>query len=91
MKTALGPTTTQLAKLKYGDGKLIKDQATQFERCVEHYSKLYAQDLSEHPRMEAVLSSFGVFSELDEEPTEGELSEAISVLSNERMVFLLKF
>ena len=32
--------------------------------------------------MEEVLPSFGVYAELDEEPTQEELSEAISVLSN---------
>ena len=32
--------------------------------------------------MVAVLPSFGVYTELDEEPTEEELSEAISTLSN---------
>lgn len=72
METVLGPTITQLAELKSGDDKPIEDQATQLKRCGEHYSKLYVQDLSEHPRMEAVLPSFGVFLKLDEEPTEGE-------------------
>ena len=45
--------------------------------------------------MEATLPSFGVYVELDEEPTEEEFSVVISALSNgkrrEKMVFLLKF
>ena len=62
---------------------------------MEHYSKLYAQDLSERPGMQAVLPSFGVYAELDKDPTEEGLSETISALSNgkapcEDMVFLLK-
>ena len=47
-----------------------------------HYSKLYAQDLHEHPGMEAVLPSVRLFADLDEEPTEDKLSEAIIALSN---------
>ena len=82
MKTALGPAITQLAKLKTEDCEPIEDQAEQLERWVEYYSKLNAQGLSEHPGLEAALPSFGVCAELDEEPTEEELSEAISVLSN---------
>ena len=82
MATALGPATTQLAKLKTEDGEPIEDEAEQLEGWVEHYSKLNAQDLPEHPRMEAVLPSFGVHVELDKQPTKEELSEAISALSN---------
>ena len=82
MKTTLGPAITQLAKLKSEDGELIKDQADHLKRWVKHCSKLYAQDLPRHPGMEAILPSFGVYAELDEEPTEEELSEAISALSN---------
>ena len=84
IKTALGLAITQLAKLKTEDGELIEDQAEQLERWVEHYSKLHAQDLPEHPGMEAVLPSFGVYAELDDEPTEEQLSEDISSLSNEK-------
>ena len=72
------PAITKLAKLKTEDGE---NQTEQLERWVEHYSKLYTQDLPEHPVMEEVLPSFGVHTELNEEPTE-ELSEAISALSN---------
>ena len=39
-------------------------------------------NISEHPGMEAVLPSFGLYAEFDEEPTEEEFSEAISALSN---------
>ena len=53
---------------------------------MEHYYKLYAQDLPEHPGMEAVLPSFGVHAELDEEPTEEELSWAISALSKGKVL-----
>ena len=69
MKPALGPTFTQLAKRKTEDGEQIIDQAEQLERWVECYSKLYVQDLPEHPGMEAVLPSFVVYAELDKEPT----------------------
>ena len=68
-------------KLKTEDGEPI-DQVEQLERWVEHNSKLYAQGLLEHPDMEAVLPSFGAYTELAEEPTKEELSEAISGLSN---------
>ena len=81
MKIALGPAITQLAKLITEDGKPIVDQAEQLERWVEHYSKPYVQDLPEHPGMEAVLPSSSVYADLDEEPTERELSRAISALS----------
>ena len=53
---------------------------------MEHYSKLYAQDHPEHPGMEEVLPSVGVYTELDEEPTEEELSEAISALSSGKVL-----
>ena len=82
MKTALVPAVIQMAKLKTDNGEPKDDQAEHFERLVEHYSKLYAQDLSENPGMEAVLPSFGVYAELDEEPVKEEITEAISVLSN---------
>lgn len=62
----------------------MEDQVKLLARQVEHFSKLYAQDLPEHPGMEAVLACFGIFSELDEAPTQGELSEAITALSNGR-------
>ena len=81
MKTTIGPAITQLAKLKTEDGEPTEDQTEQLERWVMHYSKLYAQDLPEHPGMEEVFPSFGVYAELDEEPTEEELSEATSALS----------
>ena len=82
MKTALCPAIFQLAKLKTEDGEPTEDQAEQLERWVEHYSKLCAQDLPVHPGMEAVFTSFGVYPELDDEPTEEEIFEAISALSN---------
>ena len=82
LKTALGPAITQLAILKTEDYEPTEDQAEQLERWVEHCSRFYAQDLPEHPGMEAVLPSFGVYTELNEDPTEEELSEAISTLSN---------
>ena len=84
MKTVLGPATTQLAKLKTEDSEPIKDQAEQLERWVEHCSNLHAQDLPEHPCMEAALPSFGEYAEQEEEPSEEELSEAISALSNSK-------
>ena len=49
---------------------------------MEHYFKLYAQDLSEHPGMQAILLSFGVYAELDKDPTEEGLSDTISALLN---------
>ena len=61
MKTSRGPAITQLAKMKTEDGEPIEDQAEQLERWLERYSKLYAQDLPEHPGMEAILPSFGVY------------------------------
>ena len=78
MKTALGHAIIQLSKLKAEDGKLIEDQAAQLERWVEHCSNLCAWTSS----LEAVLASFKVFAELDEEPSKEELSEAISALPN---------
>ena len=66
MKTAPGPAITQLTKLKTEDGEPIKDQAEQLKRWVEHYSKLYAQDLPEHLGIEAILPSFDVCAELDD-------------------------
>ena len=82
MKTTLGPAITQLTKLKTENGEPIEDQAEQIERWVQHYSKLYVQDLPEHLGTEEVLPSFGVYAELDEETTEEELSEAINQLSS---------
>ena len=49
MKTALCPAITQLVKLKTEDSELKEDQAKQLERWMGHCSKLYAQDLHEHP------------------------------------------
>ena len=82
LKTALGPAITQVAKLKTENGEPIEVQAEQIERWVEHYTKLYAQDLPGHPGMEAVLLSVGVYAEVDDGLTEEELSEAMSALSN---------
>ena len=49
---------------------------------MEHYSKLYAQDLPKHPGMEEVLPLFSKYAELNEESTKEDLSEAKSELSN---------
>ena len=49
---------------------------------MEHYSKLRAEDIPEHPDLESALPSFNVYVEMDEDPTEKELSEAIDTLSN---------
>ena len=81
IKPALGPAITQLAKLKTEDDGPIGDRAEQLDILVEHYSKLYTQGLPDHPGMEEVLPSFGVFAESDEEPTEEELSGAIIAFS----------
>ena len=77
-KTALDHAITQLAKLKTEGGEPMEHPAEQLERWGEHYSKLYVQDRPEHPSMEEVLPSFGVYAELDDVPTEEELSEALS-------------
>lgn len=55
IKIALGPTLTQLVKVKSGDDKAIEDQVKQLEKWVEHYSKPYAQDLPEHLGIELFL------------------------------------
>ena len=93
-KTALGPAITQLAKLKTEEGEQTKDQTEQLGGWMEHYSKLYAQDVPEHPGMEPLLHSFGVYAQLVE-PTEEEPYEAISVLSSGnglgKKTFLLNF
>ena len=60
----------------------FKAELTQLKRWVEHYSKHYAEDIPEHPALESVLPIFDTFVEGDEDPTEEELSEAITSLSN---------
>ena len=57
----------------------LKVELTQLNKWVEHYSKLYAEESPEHLDLESVLPSFDLFVEEDEDPTEEELSEAITL------------
>ena len=81
IKKAIGPTTSKVAPLKSKTGEIIKDEAEQLKRWIEHYLELYAtvntvsstalDDIPDMPLME----------ELDAIPTQEELSKAIDRLA----------
>ena len=81
IKKATGPPTSKVAPLKSKTGEIIKDQAEQLKRWIEHYLELYAtintvsstalDDIPDMPLME----------ELDVIPTQEELSKAIDCLA----------
>ena len=81
MRKALGPTPTKVASLKTMRGEPIEDTKEQLERWVEHYSNLYSKDVPANPDLEEALPTFPEATELDQEPTEQELTDAINALA----------
>lgn len=45
LKIALGPTTPKTAKLKSEDGEITEDKGKQLEQWVEHYAKIYSEEV----------------------------------------------
>ena len=81
IKTATGPTRVKTAPLKSKSGETITDQSQQLQRWVKHYLELYAmQNIITDTALNA-LPSLPVMEELDDLPTEGELSKAIDSLA----------
>ena len=81
IKQALGSTQKKIAPLKSITGEVIQDRAQQMKRWVEHYSELYAREniVTEDALNE--IESLPVLEMVDEEPTLGELSEALDSLA----------
>lgn len=84
LKVALGPSISKSAALKSKEGLPIVDKSQQLERWVEHYSDLYARaDLTrQHAELHNYLPALSVMWELDAEPTQEELRNAIAMLPN---------
>ena len=75
------PRASKTAPLKSKSGETITDQSQQLQRWVEHYLELYArQNIVTDTALNA-LPSLPVVEELDDLPTEGELSKAIDSLA----------
>ena len=81
IKTATSLTPVKTAPLKSKSGETITDQSQQLQRWVKHYLKLYAtQNIVTDTALNA-LPSLPVMEELDDLPTEEELSKAIDSLA----------
>ena len=81
LKTALGPNISKTAKLKSEDGDLIADNEKRLDGWVQHYSKLYSEEIPVKQGLKTVLPSLPELSELDLELAEEETLEAIDLLS----------
>lgn len=81
IKQALGPTQKKIAPLKSITGKVIQDRAQQMKRRVKHNSELYARENIVTKDALNAIESLPVLEILDEEPTLGELSEALDSLA----------
>lgn len=84
IKKATGPTVKKMAPQKSVDGVIIKDRQKQMERWVEHYLKLYSR---ENFILEAALEAIDdlpIMTNLDFEPTIGELSSVNDSLANNK-------
>lgn len=81
LKTALGLTQSKTAPLKSTTGEVITDQGQQLNRWVENYSELYSRDYSVTSSALDRIDRLPVMEELDDMPTEDELSNAIDSLA----------
>ncbi|XP_029645741.1 uncharacterized protein LOC115219705, partial [Octopus sinensis] len=81
IKKAFRPTVSKVALLKSRDGEVIKDQAKQIERWVEHYQNLYSTENVVTRSALAGIPALPVMEELDLPPTKEELSKAIDSLA----------
>ena len=82
IKKATGPAPSKSAPLKSKSGDMITDQGKQLERWVEHYLELYATQNVVTDDALAAIPDLPVMDELDDPPTEEELSKAINNLAS---------
>lgn len=84
IKTSIGPIQNKTAPLKSTSGEAITDKGQQMERWVEHYSDLYSrQNVVTSSALDAI-KCLPVMEELDNEPTNDELSKAINSLASRK-------
>ena len=82
IKKTTGPTIKKTAPLKIKSGEVIIDSNKQMESWVEHYFELYSTENNIRGEALDKIESLPVMTELDTEPTEGDLSKAIDSLKN---------
>ena len=82
IKKAVGPTKSKSAPLKTLDGTVIHDKGKQMERWIEHYAELLSRETSVTADALQDVETLPCMTELDELPTEEELSDAIDCLSS---------
>lgn len=80
IKRATGPTPCKAAPLKKLDGTIITDKSQQMSRWVGHYTELYHRETIVTETALNSISASPCLTELDELPTEDELSRAIDSL-----------
>ena len=82
IKKATGLTIKKTAPLKTKLGEVITDANKQMERWVEHYLKLYPTENTITDEELDTIENLPVMTELDVEPTDGDISKAIDSLKN---------
>jgi len=82
MKKAFGPSARKTAPLKSSTGEILTNRSEQMERWAEHYQDLYLRENEVTEMAVDSILSLPVMEELDEPPTEEELSKAIDSLAH---------
>lgn len=84
IERAAGPTNTKSVPLKSKSGENVTDQKKQMEQWLEHYLELYStQNVVSDAALDAI-DQLATMEEVDDKPTEEELSKAIDSLSNDK-------
>ncbi|XP_022093240.1 uncharacterized protein LOC110980661 [Acanthaster planci] len=84
MRKAFGPTARKTAPLKSSSGETIIDHSKQMEWWAEHYQDLYLRENVVTETAINSIPSLPVIEELDNSPTEEELSKAIDSLAHSK-------
>ena len=82
IKKAIGPTQSKSSPLKTSTGEIITDKSRLMECWVEYYSELYGRSKSVLPSVLDCIERLPIMFELDEPPTNEDLSKAISHISS---------
>ncbi|KAJ2942940.1 hypothetical protein O0L34_g15130 [Tuta absoluta] len=80
IKCAIGPTIRKRAPIKDANGTPINDKLGQLDRWAEHYTNLYAVEISISPESLVSLPAFPVASKLDDPPSFDEFLNALKTL-----------
>ena len=81
IKKAIGPQVKKTAPLRSKTGEIITERTKQLDRWVEHYTDLYSTKNRVTDAALHAVQDLPIMEALDQQPTLGELSEAIDSLA----------